>query len=249
MNNLTSKDMKQKGDNVVTKLIIVRHAEAEGNKNRLFHGWTDSEITEKGHIQAMYVAERLRKVHIDAIYSSSLKRCLQTASYIANIKELPVIKSDKLMEINGGRWEDMPWAVLPEMWPEEYDLWENMPHLLTMPEGESMVEFQHRIVNEFQDIIEKNKGKSICVVTHGTAIKTIMCYFYSFALKEMVNIPWYDNTSVTIVECENGKFNILEEGDTSHLSRDMKTIENQDWWIKLYEQQYKKGDNELGCDV
>jgi broad specificity phosphatase PhoE len=39
-----------------TKMIIVRHAEAVGNKIREFHGWTDESITEKGKIQAKQVA-------------------------------------------------------------------------------------------------------------------------------------------------------------------------------------------------
>jgi broad specificity phosphatase PhoE len=244
-----SRDIKQTGDDVITRLIIVRHAEAEGNKNRVFHGWTDSEITEKGHIQAMHVAERLKDTHIDILYSSSLKRCVQTASYIASVKGLPIIKRDKLKEINGGMWENMPWAVLPEKWPEEYYLWDNRPHLLKMPDGESMVKFQHRIIDEFQYIIGKNKGKSICAVTHGTAIKTIMCHFYNCSLEEMINIPWYDNTAVTIIECENGTFNILTEGDTSHLSNDMKTIENQDWWVKLNEHMCKKEDASIESDA
>ena len=55
-----------------TKLIIVRHAEAEGNKTRRFHGWTDSNLTERGHLQAQRVADRLKDVKIDVIYSSSL---------------------------------------------------------------------------------------------------------------------------------------------------------------------------------
>jgi broad specificity phosphatase PhoE len=219
-----------------TRLIIVRHAEAEGNANRLFHGWTDSNITEKGHFQATLVAERLKSMDIDAIYSSTLKRTLQTADYISKAKNLPIIRTDKLKEINGGDWEDMPWEILPEKWPEEYDSWENKPHLHQMPNGESMKEFQTRIVDEFKYIINNNKGKNICIVTHGTAIKSLMCVFYHCNLEEMVNFPWYDNTSVTIIdhETENhetDKFTIVTEGDTSHLSKEMKTLENQEWWL------------------
>ena len=105
-----------------------------------------------------------------------------------------------------------------------------------MPNGESMKEFQTRIVDEFKYIINNNKGKNICIVTHGTAIKSLMCVFYHCNLEEMVNFPWYDNTSVTIIdhETENhetDKFTIVTEGDTSHLSKEMKTLENQEWWL------------------
>jgi broad specificity phosphatase PhoE/orotate phosphoribosyltransferase len=216
-----------------TVLIIVRHAEAEGNANRLFHGWTDSKITKKGHFQALAVAKRLSREKIDVVYSSSLKRTLQTAEYISEVKNLPIIRTDKLKEINGGDWEDILWEILPEKWPKEYHSWEKKPHKHRMPNGESMTEFQSRIVDEFKYIINKNKGKNVCVVTHGTAIKSLMCFFKGLELEEMINIPWYDNTSVTIVEhsmIDNqfNKFIILTEGDTSHLEKDKKILENQE---------------------
>ena len=50
---------------------------------------------------------------IDVIYSSSLKRTLQTAQYIADAKNLPIIRTDKLKEINGGEWEGKRWDELP----------------------------------------------------------------------------------------------------------------------------------------
>src|SRR5690242_19842054 len=120
-----------------TRLIFVRHAEAEGNFKRIFHGWSDGEITEKSHIQAAKVAERLKEVDIDVLYSSSLKRTLQTAGYISEAKSLPIIRTDKLKEINGDDWEGQRWDVLPQKWPEEYDTWENKPHLHRMPGGET----------------------------------------------------------------------------------------------------------------
>jgi len=228
---------------IKTRIIFVRHAEAEGNLNRVFHGWTDSSITERGHLQAQRVAQRLKDVDIDVIYSSSLKRTLQTAQYIADVKNLPIIRTDKLKEINGGDWENREWEELPKLWPEEYDSWESRPHEHKMPGGESMVEFQKRLIDEVKYIIDNNKGKNICIVTHGTAIRSMMCYFKNCDLTEMINIQWYDNTSVTILDYEDGKFNIVLEGDTSHLEKELCTVQNQEWWQeynKKYEERIKK---------
>lgn len=226
-----------------TRLIIVRHAEAEGNIKRIFHGWTDSDITEKGHKQAKLAAKRLADMKIDVIYSSSLKRTLKTAQYIADIKNLPIIRTDKLKEINGGDWEDCGWHELPEKWPEHYDTWENSPHIHVMPNGESMVELQERIVSEIETIISKNKGKSICIVTHGTAIKSLMCHLKGCSLEDIITIPWYDNTAITIADYEDGVFNILVDGDTSHLTDELSTIKNQEWY-KNYNNKYLEGNQE-----
>jgi len=218
-----------------TRIILVRHAEAEGNANRVFHGWTDSSITEKGHLQAAQVAERLRNTEIDVIYSSTLKRAVQTAQHIADIKGLPIIKTDLLKEINGGNWEDVSWIELAKKWPKHYFLWENFPHLHRMPEGESMEEMFLRIVGELKKIVEINKGKRICIVTHGTAIKALMCHLKGCSLDEMLNIPWHENTSVSVFDYDEdtGVYIAITEGDASHLKKSMGTLQNQDWWIDL----------------
>ncbi len=213
-----------------TRLIIVRHAEAEGNKIRRFHGWTDSALTERGHLQAERVAERLKDMHVDLIYSSSLKRTMQTAGYIAQAKNLPISTSDELKEINGGDWEDLTWKELEEGWPADYDTWDNRPHLHQMPGGESMAEFQQRTLNEVLNIIKQNPGKNICIVTHGTVIRTLICHFRACTLEEMINVAWGDNTAITLIDYENGAFSTVVEGDSSHLGSDLGTIVNQDWW-------------------
>jgi len=224
-----------------TRLIFVRHAEAEGNLYRIFHGWTDGSLTEKGHVQAKLVAERLKDVPIDILYSSSLKRTLQTAGYIAEVKNLPIIRTDKLKEINGGDWEGRRWEELPKLYPHENDTWENQPHIHQMPNGESMVEFQQRIIKEVEKIISDNVGKNVCIVTHGTAIRSIMCYFEGCDLEEMVKTPWYDNTAVTVVDYEDGKYKVVLAGDVSHLDKEVSTLQNQDWWQEHMEKLNDKG--------
>lgn len=228
-----------------TRLIFIRHAEAEGNVGRVFHGWTDSGITEKGHIQAKRLGDRLKDMPIDVLYSSSLKRTLQTAEYIAKAKNLPIIRTDKLKEINGGDWEDMPWEELPKLWPNEYDTWEHTPHLHKMPNGETMEEFLDRLLSEVKYIIDANTGKNVCIVTHGTAIRVMMCVFLGCSREELIDVLWYDNTAVTILDYEDGKYTVIMQGDTCHLDEECTTIENQDWW-KEYKKTLaeRKGDKE-----
>ncbi len=213
-----------------TRLIFVRHAEAEGNVIRRFHGWTDSALTERGHLQAQRVAERLKDIPVDVIYSSSLQRTKQTASYISKVKNLPVYYSDELKEIHGGDWEGLTWQELEERWPQAYDIWDNRPHLHQMPNGESMAELQQRALDIIMNIIKLNQGKNICIVTHGTLIRTVICHFRACTLDEMINVAWCDNTGITIVDYENDVFSIETEGDSAHLGSDLGTISNQDWW-------------------
>lgn len=227
---------------MVTRLILVRHAEAEGNIYRRFHGWFDSRITEKGHRQAQKVAERMDSIPVDIIYSSSLTRTLQTAQYISDRKQLPIIRTDKLREINGGDWEDMPFDQLPVLYPDENRIWEQEPHLHKMPNGESVAEFYERLLGEVRHIISSNPGKNICIVTHGAAIRTLLCRFYGHKLENLKNIFWHDNTSVTVVDYDDKKdeFEVLMEGDTEHLDFELSTIANQEWWQNFMEEKRKQ---------
>ncbi|MDD4189349.1 MAG: histidine phosphatase family protein [Eubacteriales bacterium] len=217
---------------MITRLILVRHAEAEGNFKRKYHGWTDSGLTPKGHLQAKKLAERLTYEKIDVIYSSSLSRTLQTAGYIAQSRNLTIHKTDKLKELNGGDWENQYFADLKTYWPEEYEKWEKRPDLLTMPNGESVEEFQNRLVEEIENIRDSNSGKSICIVTHGTAIRTLICYFNGIPLSGICNVPWDENTSFSIIEFDGEKYRFILQSDASHLGDELGTIVKQSWFQK-----------------
>lgn len=221
-----------------TRLIFVRHAEAEGNVKRLFHGWYNSDLTAKGEKQAQLVANRLGDIKIDALYSSILKRTVKTASYISEKTQLPIMTSAELKEINGGDLENVAWEKIPNIWPEVHKNWENYPHLVELPNGETMVDFQGRLLKEVYRIINENEGKTICIVTHGTAIKALKCRFMGLALNDMKAVSWCENTAVTVVdyESEKNEFNIVIDGDASHLPEDMRTIVHQAWWKKLQEE-------------
>ncbi len=223
-----------------TKLIIVRHAEAVGNMNRRFHGWTDEGITDRGEVQAKLVAERLKDTQIDIIYSSTLKRTMETAAYISQIKELPINSRDDLKEINGGLWEDVSWSELTATYPEEYKTWETQPHIHQMPQGENVKSFYNRLISAVSDILAKEEGKNVCILTHGTAIRALLCWFKGLPLEDMVEIPWCDNTAITIITSEQGKFVVEAEGDSSHLDKTTSTFQNQEWYLEYIKNMNKQ---------
>lgn len=200
-----------------TKLILVRHGEGEGNSKGECQGWNDVCLTQKGCEQAKRVAERLKNEKIDVIYSSPFERALGTARYIAGEKGLEIIVCDKLKEINFGQWEGQKWSYIEKNWQKESEVWQNTPHIHVMPDGESVREVYERAVDVINEIIKDNAGKSICVVTHGTILRVLMPYFHNKPFEELHTISWFVNTSITIVEYENKTFNVLLEGDQSHI--------------------------------
>lgn len=229
-----------------TVVYLIRHAEAEGNFIRRFHGITDSDVTEKGKLQTQKLTERLKNVHFDVIYSSPLKRAFYTANQIANGRNVKVIVKDNLIEINGGEWEDRCWDELPLLYPTEYEMWEKMPHKHCMPNGESMFELYKRAVAAFEDIVINNLTKTICIVTHGTLIRALLTYIKGIEFEKLNQVLWQDNTAINIIEYENGKYNLIVEGDCLHLGNELSTIAHQKWWQEfLREREIFKEENEM----
>ena len=73
----------------MTEIYLIRHAEAEGNLYRIVQGHFNSYITGRGHRQIAALAERFRDVHLDALYSSDLRRTVATAGAVTKYHELP----------------------------------------------------------------------------------------------------------------------------------------------------------------
>ena len=214
-----------------TKIILIRHGQSVGNFERRFLGHTDLDITEIGYKQADKVCEFLKDEHIDVIYSSDLARAFQTAQEIAKDRDMTVQIDERFREINGGKWEDVPWDDLPHKFSESYNIWLNEPYRLQMPEGESMTEFSQRLITASSEIAQKHDGKTVCIATHGTAIRVLACHFYGWPLEKLTDVNWCDNASITVAEYDNGKFNMITDGDNEHL-KDISTLEKQDWWRK-----------------
>lgn len=79
-----------------TRILLVRHCEAEGNTNGRFQGSSDCGISGNGEKQLELLALRLRNIRIDAMYSSPLKRAWLTAEAVNRYHHLPIHAEKRL---------------------------------------------------------------------------------------------------------------------------------------------------------
>ena len=100
------------GDGGMTRIYLIRHAEAEGNLYRLAHGHYDSLITERGYQQIAALRERFADIPIDAVYASDLFRTRTTARAIYEPKGLPLHTTPAFREVGMGVWEGRTWQEL-----------------------------------------------------------------------------------------------------------------------------------------
>lgn len=217
----------------MTTVYLVRHAEAEGNINRVFQGRTDCGVTENGYKQLESLAERFKGERLDCVYSSPLKRTIETAKAVNYYHNLEIIKVDGLMEINGGLFEGEKWEELPTLFPKAYDLWTNYHYKFEIEQGESMQEVFDRMKSSVLQIVSDNKDKTIAIVSHGCAIRNFLCFANKMNFEELNNVEWSENTGVCKLTFDD-ELNpeIIYQNDASHLKKDNLTIAYQNWWTK-----------------
>ncbi len=180
-------------------MIIVRHCQAEGNLKRYFQGTIDSDITEAGAAQIARVAELLSTEPIDVIYSSPKKRALKTAEGINLYHEREIRLDPELVEIDAGEWEGMLLTEIEERYPVEYGNWKDHPEVFQAPGGEKMAQVYDRVKKAVLRIADSNRDKTICVVSHGCAIKNMMCFLHGWGVDNIIDVPIGKNTSVNVV--------------------------------------------------
>lgn len=214
----------------MTTVYIIRHAEAEGNVYRRCHGQYDSLLTPRGCEQLDYLAKRFEGVPLDAVYASDLFRARTTAKAVAAPHALSVETRPVLREIDMGDWEDLTWAELPHIWPEAYADWCSRPWAAVPPHGEGVMQAGRRMLGGVKALVRANEGKTLAVVTHGSAIRGALTLAHGFAPEQIGDIGWGDNTCVAKLEFRTpDDIEVVYQNDASHLPVELSTFASIGW--------------------
>ena len=198
------------------KLIVARHAQSIANAGgRIYQGVTDSDLTEKGRVQARKLAERLKDHKIEIIYASPLTRALETAREIQKFHpDAEFVVEKDLREIDFGIFEGLSKEEASEKYPEIYKKRENNKFGYKIPEGESYAEAEERILKILTRII-KNQKNSI-IVAHGAINRLIYKLVLKKPLEEFGHKP-QKNTSISVFEIKEDNVTVEEFNCGKHL--------------------------------
>jgi probable phosphoglycerate mutase len=208
------------------ELYLIRHADALPGADEIISGDTyhDLPLSRTGREQAQLLAERLKHGEFQAIYSSPLRRCLQTAApVIEHLKLAPTIV-ENLREVRLGR--DVP---LPE-----HDtsllataLRERQRHTSrqaavsgswdVIPGSEGSKAFRKRVVTAVDEIVRQHLGERVLVFAHGGVINAYVAEV--LGLDRDFFFPC-GNTSMTVVRATNELRVLFFLNDITHLQRD-----------------------------
>lgn len=199
------------------RLYITRHGETQWNTENRMQGSLDSPLTEKGIEQAKILGRRLGAAPITKVISSDSNRAYETAKYIIGDKPLVIETDKKLREMDLGLWEGMCFQEVEEQDKEQYDAFWNEPHEYNTGNGETFWESRERVREWLDELIATHEDENILIVTHTITLKHIMGMWDGKALEALWTEPFIHQTSLSVVEIEEGKGRILLYGDRSHL--------------------------------
>ena len=156
---------------MATTILLARHGESDWNRSEQWQGLADRPLTELGREQARALADRLRDVSLDAIYSSDLQRARDTAQIVARDHGLEVTEVPALREVDVGSWSGLTRTEAQARFPEGYARWIDGGE--GWDDGETYAQLRNRVVAAIHRIAADHGGGHILVVTHGGTIRAI----------------------------------------------------------------------------
>ena len=158
------------------KIHFIRHGLTESNVLGKYIGHTDEPLSQDGAAQIQQMCDDYIYPTVDAVFSSPLSRCTETAKIIYP-NNIP-IELEGLKECNFGEFENKTAEEL-ENHPA-FSKWLEGASNIKPPFGESNEEFAYRICSCFEKIVEgimKTGTRSTAIVTHGGVIMTLMAVY------------------------------------------------------------------------
>jgi len=199
----------------MVEIILARHGETAWNVEEVFRGRLDIELNETGIKQAELLAERLSELKIEAVYSSPLKRALNTAEAIARRQGLEVRVSPGLIDGDFGQWQGLSLSEVREQYAELYEQWVDSPQLVKIPGGEGLDEVRARALKVVDEVIAKHGGR-VVLVSHRVVNKVLICALLGLDNSHFWNIR-QDVGATTTFSHQDGRFVLVRHNDTSYL--------------------------------
>jgi broad specificity phosphatase PhoE len=158
----------------VTTILLARHGETDWNREDRFQGHADPPLNELGRTQANGLAATLADVELAAVYSSPLRRALQTAEAVAASRGLEPVLVDALREVDVGSWQGLTRAELEARFPNQFARW--LDYGQGWEDGESYDELGRRVVSALLELAATHTGARILAVTHGGPIRAAFAF-------------------------------------------------------------------------
>ena len=198
----------------MAELILARHGQTLWNVERIYRGRSDIGLDEVGTRQAELLGKYLSNYELEAIYSSPLKRALDTANIIARYRRIDVQIAGGLVHFDYGEWQCLPEREVKKLYPAISNEWHNNPDKVRMPGGESLEDVRRRAIKVVNDATSECQG-SVVLVSHRVVSKVLICSLLGLDNSHFWNIK-QDVGGITVFNYSDGRYILAGHNDTSH---------------------------------
>jgi phosphoserine phosphatase len=209
-------------------LYITRHGETLWNQEKRMQGHKNSPLTDLGIKQAKWLANRMKFISVQKIYSSPIERAYETAKIIQEVVEAPLEAIDNLKEMFLGSWEGELVSTIETQETEKNYLFWNEPQRYYDDEKEDFYEVRLRAGEIVDNILSEHEGETLLLVGHAIIVKGLINYLLDEPIENFWKTPHIHPTSLTKVILEDDKATFEYIADTSHHEEAM----TQGWFLE-----------------
>ncbi len=197
---------------VTKEIILIRHAQSQGNVDGLWHGRTDGPLSEAGEESLEHLGRRLSTWEFDVVFSSPLERARRTAGALSD----DVIVDDDLIEMHVGHWEGRTFEEVERDFADELQASFSDWSVPMGGTGESLNELAKRAFGVLDRILENlGDNQRAVVVTHGGFLQPVL--HRHLAGRGRSVHPITANTGITRIRWQFGRPRLVTWNDTGHL--------------------------------
>lgn len=199
----------------VKRVIFIRPGETEWNRHQRWQGWVAIPLSEHGRLQVQRLANYIRNIGVSALYTSDLRRALETAQLLAEKLDFEPIIDERLRERHIGGWQGLTRIEMENWYPNEYKRFQTDPEHFQVPGGESRNEIRRRMRAAFDDVLKQDKGETVGIISHSTVINGLLSEIIPGVKFGSVDVS---NSSVTtIARTDDGQWQLVAVDDVTHL--------------------------------
>jgi broad specificity phosphatase PhoE len=202
------------------KLILTRHGETDWNREFRTQGTTDIDLNENGRRQAKRFARRLFQSgeKIDRIYSSPLRRAVETAEIIGGILGAETVVDERLIEFHFGVWEGMVFSTIGEKYPKQFAVWASTPSKSRIEGAETVSQLYGRCASFIDEIRGSGFEGTALVVSHALTSKLLVLSALGLDM-DLIHSIRMDNMSISTIDLRPERTVVLGLNDTCHIER------------------------------
>ena len=185
---------------MTTKFLLLRHAQSLANSEGKIQGTLDSPLSHLGHTHAQLLAKRIAdNFDVQYIFSSPLLRATETASYLSDILECPIVIKHDLREQEAGPLTGLTKLEVRNRFPHIEHAWQNNQPRPDLHGAETETDLASRVEFVIREILaECDEDSTIAIYSHGGTINQMLRYWLKMPLGGRLTFT-ISNASISIV--------------------------------------------------